>query len=428
MKSSTQPGRYVGVLNDFDSQGRQILGILKPNGEVNFVPSAYGRNNFNKFLNDQINAGNLLYSKGTGSAPTIGAGQPVPIDTITDLPQNVNISPKQLYELANNLSEMTTWGKPGTDLQNNILERLYGSFSGRLKNISPELASAQQAYANLMNNVKQAGGFKTQGEINPRTIAQNLKNYGNSSQTLNGTAEAFRNLENSMPADYERILPQVEYLNALRNRQAQLQGEAGQSVFNDFSRYQNAPLTTQNVLDTTVPKQVNAYKKLLEQEILQNETLKPIMNPANEKNPRLLLNKPDEATENAINYLQEQSGVEFMPQLERIRARDAFEQWTPGAGGGFGTPGGYGNLVRQGVSALSTAGGALGGGVFGAGTGYLIPQLLFSPKIGGQAYVRAAGLGSKLGLDKIYNNLGQPIPQWLMPLIYGSYKGLKRGE
>lgn len=157
-KSSTQPGRYVGVLNDVDSQGRQILGILSPDGQVNFVPSAYGRNNFNKFLNDQINAGNLLYnktgaqliaptigtnrlapaSKGTGSAPTIGAGQPVPANSITDLPQNVNISPKQLYELTNNLSEMTTWGKPGTDLQNNILERLYGMYSGRLKKVSPE--------------------------------------------------------------------------------------------------------------------------------------------------------------------------------------------------------------------------------------------------------------------------------------------------
>jgi len=119
-----------------------------------------------------------------------------------------------LYELTNNLSEMTTWGKPGTDLQNNILERLYGTYSGRLKNISPELASAQQAYSNLMNNIKQAGGFKTQGEINPRTIAQNLKNYNNSAQTLNGTAEAFRNIENSMPADYEKVLQQDEYLNA----------------------------------------------------------------------------------------------------------------------------------------------------------------------------------------------------------------------
>lgn len=40
LKSDTQPGRYVGVLDDFDSQGRQILGILSPNGKVNFVPSA----------------------------------------------------------------------------------------------------------------------------------------------------------------------------------------------------------------------------------------------------------------------------------------------------------------------------------------------------------------------------------------------------
>lgn len=185
LKSDTQPGRYVGVLDDFDSQGRQILGILSPNGKVNFVPSAYGRNNFDSFLNNQAQKGNLLYNEGATPTPTIGVGQVAPNNSIAQLPQKNKVAAPELFQLLRNVSAKSDWKAPNDDLREQAIQKLYGAYTNRLSNLSPELKQANKAFSDL-KNFEMNDGVKQvlRGDLGSQDVATSaisaLKNYDNS--------------------------------------------------------------------------------------------------------------------------------------------------------------------------------------------------------------------------------------------------------
>lgn len=222
LKSDTQPGRYVGVLDDFDSQGRQILGILSPNGKVNFVPSAYGRNNFDSFLNNQAQKGNLLYNKGATPTPTIGVGQVAPNNSIAQLPQKNKVAAPELFQLLRNVSAKSDWKAPNDDLREQAIQRLYGAYTNRLSNLSPELKQANKAFSDLKNfemndGVKQVlrGDLGSQDVVTSAISA--LKNYDNSI-LKSKVGKNIQDLEKILVNEgYEPFLNKIDDVNAAQD-------------------------------------------------------------------------------------------------------------------------------------------------------------------------------------------------------------------
>lgn len=66
-KSSSKENRLLSVIDAQDKNGNQIVVAISPNtkGEkgYHFIPSFYGKDNFNNFLNKNIKEGNLKYLK-----------------------------------------------------------------------------------------------------------------------------------------------------------------------------------------------------------------------------------------------------------------------------------------------------------------------------------------------------------------------------
>lgn len=223
LKSNTQDGRFVGVLNANDDLGRPILGILNPQGDVNFIPSAYGRNNFNEFINNQEKLGNILYNKGvTPTTPKIGVEQGTPITSIADLPKNINLSATKLYEFLHGGMPKIKWEDINADTKNNILERIYGKYSSRLSDLSPELKQANSEYAKVKNFQKNEG---LNSILNPRNLKNSsankidnastkLRNY-NSTVTSGNKNRNIQNLEQLfIDEGYQPFLHDVDDVNA----------------------------------------------------------------------------------------------------------------------------------------------------------------------------------------------------------------------
>ena len=130
--------------------------------------------------------------------------------------------------------------------------------------------------------------------------------------------------------------------------ESNLNSQLGESILNDISKYNKAPYEVQSTLENFAPDQVAAFQKLSNEENNINNILNTI-GKQYERNPRLLANRTDEAFETALNDLQAKSGVNFMDDLQSIRAREAFENWFPGQGGGSGSSQGFGNLLRTSI-------------------------------------------------------------------------------
>jgi len=262
-KSNTEPGRFVGALDAVDNEGRQILGILNPSGDINFIPSAYGRNNFGNFLQNQRNLGNLLYER-TASAPTIGVGQAVPNTSINDLPKNVNISATKLYETLHGNMPKIRWDDVNAGTKNQILERIYGKFNQRLSNLSPELKSANKAFGELKRFEKNEGLeqiLKPGNKIDKASTA--LKNY-NSSVTKGNTGRNIQDLENILTANGEQpFLNTVDDINAAMDLNNSIVTGRNFGGITDFAK---------STLVRPVLKGIRNYNRFIE-EVPQNHPL-----------------------------------------------------------------------------------------------------------------------------------------------------------
>ncbi len=168
-------------------------------------------------------------------------------------------------------------------------------------------------------------------------------------------------------------------------------------------------------LDTFLPNQ-NKFYKDAETLIKSEEEINNIRNTIGnmyERNPRLLSNRNDLKFENALEDLQNKTGVKFMPELEKIRAREALEKFAPGQGGGSGGEQGFMNNVLRPVAA--SAGRAVGalalGSTLGGPIGALSALAAVSPKIMARGTIK--------NLGKLYQNADKEVPNWLIPLILG---------
>lgn len=272
-----------------------------------------------------------------------------------------------------------------------ILQQLYGKFSNRLKNISPDLVKSNKEFGDLMSKLKALG--IDEEKIPSAKMAEIIKNYvyGNGKQVRSGQNVV---LEDLLSPD---LMKSVNELGNTYTTQQQLQKNIGESILNDISKYQNAPYATQEALERIAPEQVEQFAKLLNEQTTQKDILQPISAKAFERNPRLLSNRNDVATEEALAYLQERSGINFMDELEEIKAREALEALLPGQGGGSGSAQGFGNLLRTsmlgGVPSLAaiTHNPLLLGG-FG----------LMSPRLTGKGLIQNIG--------RLYRGLENPNP------------------
>lgn len=266
-----------------------------------------------------------------------------------------------------------------------ILQQLYGKFSNRLKNISPDLEKSNREFSDLMSKLKALG--IDEEKIPANKMAEIIKNYvyGNGKQIRSGQNLVLEDLLSP------ELIGNIKELDNAYVAQQQLQKNIGEAILNDISKYQNAPYATQEALERVAPEQIEQFAKLLDQQTTQKDILKPISSKSYERNPRLLSNRSDLATEEALAYLQERSGINFMDELENIRAREAFEKLTPGQGGGSGSTQGIQNLVRGGVTTSAAGLGGAMGGIPGAILAPALSLSAFSPKIMGKGTIKNIG-------------------------------------
>ena len=290
-----------------------------------------------------------------------------------------------------------------------------GQINNYLRSVAPEYIQPNETYATIVNLEKELGG------LNKNTIGGKLKNYGDSSQILSGFKDKLQRLNNILP-DEMKFLDEVQNINSKRLAQEQLTSNLPESILNDISKHQNAPLEVQNTLERFAPDELNAFRNIYDKQTTQNDIMKTIAGQQYERNPRLLANRNDLKAEEALEYLQEQSGIKFMDELENLRAREALEKWFPGQGGGSGSEQGFGNLLRT-----SIIGGAPTAALLTHNPAAVLGLGLVSPKITGQGLIKGLGnlrnIGNKLiNADGFVGNVARrvlPAATVSMPALYG---------
>lgn len=262
-------------------------------------------------------------------------------------PATIHGVKEQLYDRANFSGE--NFGNYG----NSGIKSMANELNQYLRNLNPDYAKVNDELK-LLNSVKfDIGG--PQG-INQNTLSAKLRNIGSESNTLNNMDERLKNLNTLLDNEYK--------------------------FFNDAKQIAD----TQKVQDEML-KLIGANQKL--------------------RNPRLLENITDEGRLNALKELQRNSGINFMNDLENIRAREALENWFPGQGGGSGSQQGFGNLLRS-----SILGGVPTAAVITHNPASLLGLGLISPKLTGQGTIK--------NLGAIYKALGKEIPSQLFPTLYSA--------
>ena len=218
-KLETQKGRYKNQFysktlqnenNDIVTANRrfndEILGTLKEHPEylndpqkiemlenhiTNYsVPEEYLYELYNKFY-DAVGKGGVL-NKG-----------------------NNLISPKELYDINKNVSNMTRWDMPDSTTKNAVLEQIYGQNAERISNLSPELKDANKVYSDLMDFQKNEGIRNILNKNNKiDTASSALRNY-NSTVTKGNTNRNVQDLEKILIQNgYEPFINKIDDVNA----------------------------------------------------------------------------------------------------------------------------------------------------------------------------------------------------------------------
>lgn len=125
------------------------------------------------------------------------------------------ISPKELYDVNKNISNMIDWDKPGAQMKNDVLEQIYLSNAKKLSELSPDLAKANKNYADLMDFQKNEGVRRIlNNQNNIDTASSALRNY-NSTVTKGNTNRNIQDLEDLLVKNgYEPFLGNIDDVNA----------------------------------------------------------------------------------------------------------------------------------------------------------------------------------------------------------------------
>ena len=132
---------------------------------------------------------------------------------------NNPVTPKELYDINKNISNMVDWNKADSALKNDVLEQMYGANAERISNLSPELKEANKAYSDLMDFQKNDAirqilrGDLVSGE-NLGNAPSALRNYkGNIGS--GAKRENIQELEKILVNEgYEPFLEKIDDINA----------------------------------------------------------------------------------------------------------------------------------------------------------------------------------------------------------------------
>lgn len=124
------------------------------------------------------------------------------------------VSAPELHDLLKNISAKTQWDNPNAKLQNEILERVYGSYADKLNNLSGDLKAANAEYSKLMDFKKNEGIRRILGNYGVDNASTALKNY-NSTVTKGNTSRNVQDLEQLLIDEgYGPFLNDIDDINA----------------------------------------------------------------------------------------------------------------------------------------------------------------------------------------------------------------------
>lgn len=260
-----------------------------------------------------------------------------------------------LHNIKNDLYDIGyTGGEDKTGTAGEFARGVAGRINNYLRGNIPNYKEPNDTLS-LLHDVERGVGGNT-------TLAKQIANYADENQILSGLDERLKNLDNLLPQENKFLKKAQNIKNSQEN--------------------------------------INNINKLLSRKY--------------ERNPRLLSNYKDEATEQALEDLQKTTDINFMDNLEDIRTREALEKIAPGQGGGSGNEQGFmNNFVRPTLNALPRAasstiiGNSLGGPIGGA-----IGLLSVSPKFMGKGTIKNIGA--------IYNGLDKIPSDTILKLLYGA--------
>lgn len=323
---------------------------------------------------------------------------------------------EHLYDLGYQADNL----KQGTAAQ--AARGVAGQINNYLRNAAPEYIKPNEVYSSIVKLEKELGG------LNKNTIGAKLKDYGNSSQILSGFKEKLQKLNDTLP-DEMKFLNDVQKINSERLAQKQLQESLPKSVLNDISKYEGLSLDGQYAFENFAPEQLAKYNDLLQEQNAIKDTLRAVSEKYSD-NPRPLADKTSLRFENAINDLQNSSGIKFIDELNDTRAREALERLAPGQGGGSGGEQGFMNNVVRPIAAsagrIST--GAILGNTLGGPVGAALGLAAVSPKIAARGTIRNLGRINNFVNSPLADNTVRPLyPLSAMGasnLLYGGISNL----
>lgn len=125
------------------------------------------------------------------------------------------VSPKELYDINKNVSNMVRWDVPDSITKNDVLEQIYGQNAERISNLSPQLKEANKVYSDLMDFQKNEGIRNILNNSNKiDTASSALRNY-NSTVTKGNTNRNIQDLEKLMVNEgYAPFLNNIDDVNA----------------------------------------------------------------------------------------------------------------------------------------------------------------------------------------------------------------------
>lgn len=284
------------------------------------------------------------------------------IDNIDNI-VNKKIKPIDLHNIKEILYDIANYDNAG-GIRNSATKALASEINEFLRKYSPEYAKANDRFALIKSVENDFGGS---AGINANTIGGKLSKYGSDTNIISGMDKKLKDIDMLLKPQ-DRFLEDTKNLVKGKSNIDEINSLIGGSVY--------------------------------------------------ERNPKLLNNINDTAREEALAKLQKYSNINFMDDLEAIRAREALERFTPGQGGGSGSSQGYQNLLRSGVA---TTGSAAVGGLFGGPIGTLaglgLGAAAVSPKIMGQGTIK--------NLGALYRSLDKEIPKWIYPVLFEGAAGMQ---
>ena len=130
-------------------------------------------------------------------------------------PANNPVTPKELYDINKNISNMVDWNKADSALKNDVLEQMYGMNAQKISDLSPELKEANKVYSDLMDFQKNEGIRRILNNSNNiDTASSALRNY-NSTVTKGNTNRNIQDLEKILVDNgYGKFLNNIDDVNA----------------------------------------------------------------------------------------------------------------------------------------------------------------------------------------------------------------------